>query len=137
MYNNWGDEPDDFGDSQDGAAMSVNGWPLGIAGEWNGVNDDANELFFFVEYEPVDGIEEENQSSISIYPNPVSDLLFFTVDVNVQIEMIRFYDVAGQIVQINTENWTEGVDVSGLQGGTYFIEIKLEDVVIFTEKFIK
>ena len=117
--------------------MSVNGWPLGIAGEWNGVNDDANELFFFVEYEPVDGIEEENQSSISIYPNPVSDLLFFTVDVNVQIEMIRFYDVAGQIVQINTENWTEGVDVSGLQGGTYFIEIKLEDGVIFTEKFIK
>ncbi|MDG1915585.1 MAG: T9SS type A sorting domain-containing protein [Crocinitomix sp.] len=137
MYNNWGDESDDFGDSQDGAAMSVNGWPLGIAGEWNDVNDDANELFFFVEYEPVDGIEEENQSSISIYPNPVSDLLFFTVDVNVQIEMIRFYDVAGQIVQINTENWTEGVDVSGLQGGTYFIEIKLEDGVIFTEKFIK
>ncbi len=86
MYNNWGDEPYDFGDSQDGAAMSVNGWPLCIAGEWNDVNDDANELFFFVEYEHVDGIEEENQSSISIYPNPVSDLLFFTVDVNVQIE---------------------------------------------------
>ncbi len=139
LYNNWGDEPDDFGSLQDGAAMSINGWPLGVASEWNDVNDDDNELYFFVEYEPVDGsgIEEDNNSSISIYPNPVADLLFINTTTDVQIETFNFYDVAGQLVQVSTDNWVEGIDVSNLQGGTYFIEIRLDNGVIFTEKFIK
>ncbi|NOQ75343.1 MAG: T9SS type A sorting domain-containing protein [Crocinitomix sp.] len=137
LYNNWGDEPDDFGDLQDRAAMSVNGWPLGVAGEWNDVNDDDNELFFFVEYEPVDGIEEEDASMISIYPNPVSDLLFITTAIDVQIEGINFYAISGQLVQLASENWTEGIDVSNLEAGTYFIEIRLDNGVLFTEKFIK
>ena len=139
LYNNWGDEPDDFGFLQDGAAMSINGWPLGDASEWNDVNDDDNELYFFVEYEPVDGsgIEEGNNSSISIYPNPVANLLFINTTTDVQIETFSFYDITGQLIQINTDNWIEGIDVSTLQGGTYFIEIRLDNGVIFTEKFIK
>ncbi|MFT5823000.1 MAG: hypothetical protein ACI8ZM_004259 [Crocinitomix sp.] len=137
LYNNWGDEPDDFGGQQDGAAMSVNGWPLGVAGEWNDVNDDDNTLFFFVEYEPVDGIEEEEESMISIYPNPVTDLLFITTDLDAQIKDLNFYDVSGQLVQLDTENWAEGIGVSTLESGTYFIEIRLDNGVLITEKFIK
>ena len=52
---NWGTafgvqwEPDDFLGSQDALAMSVDGWPLGNAGEWNDL-DENNELYFVIEY---------------------------------------------------------------------------------------
>ena len=35
--------------SQDALAMSVDGWPLGNAGEWNDL-DENNELYFVIEY---------------------------------------------------------------------------------------
>jgi len=53
-YNNWGNEPDDFGDGQDGLGLSLTEWPLangslGKAGQWNDVSD-TNTLYFVVEY---------------------------------------------------------------------------------------
>lgn len=48
LFNNWGDEPDDYG-GQDALALSLNGWPLGEAGQWNDV-DLNNELYFVIEY---------------------------------------------------------------------------------------
>jgi hypothetical protein len=60
LYNNWGrnpgqTEPDNFqhtlGD-QDGAGISLNGWPLGSAGQWNDVNV-INQLYYLVEFAAV------------------------------------------------------------------------------------
>lgn len=48
LYNNWGNEPDDYL-GQDALALSLNGWPLGVAGEWNDV-DHNNTLYFVIEY---------------------------------------------------------------------------------------
>ncbi len=61
-YVNWGrptngapnpngpfDEPDNFNGSQDALGLSLNGWPLGFAGQWNDVNE-GNTLFFVIEY---------------------------------------------------------------------------------------
>ncbi len=48
LYNNWGDEPDDFGSGQDGLGLAITDWPLGVAGQWNDV-DHTNELYFLVE----------------------------------------------------------------------------------------
>lgn len=45
----WGYEPDDYLENQDALALSLNGWPLGTAGQWNDVAAD-NKLFFVVEY---------------------------------------------------------------------------------------
>ena len=42
-------EPDDFLSAQDALAMSVDGWPLGSAGQWNDL-DENNTLYFVVEY---------------------------------------------------------------------------------------
>lgn len=50
-YNNWGNEPDDYL-GQDALALSLNGWPLGVAGEWNDV-DHNNSLYFVIEYDSV------------------------------------------------------------------------------------
>ncbi len=48
LYNNWGNEPDDFGSGQDALGFALTNWPLGSAGQWNDVSDD-NELFFLIE----------------------------------------------------------------------------------------
>lgn len=45
----WGYEPDDYLEDQDALALSLNGWPLGSAGQWNDVDAD-NKLFFVVQY---------------------------------------------------------------------------------------
>ena len=55
LYNNFGttasqNEPDNFGAGQDGLGISLNGWPLGSASQWNDVSD-ANDLYFLIEFE--------------------------------------------------------------------------------------
>jgi hypothetical protein len=59
LYNNWGrgtrqNEPDNFffmGSDQDAAGISLNGWPLGSAGQWNDVAL-TNALYYLVEFAP-------------------------------------------------------------------------------------
>lgn len=47
LYNNWGNEPDNW-ENQDGLGLAITDWPLGIAGQWNDV-DDSNSLYFIIE----------------------------------------------------------------------------------------
>jgi len=50
LYNNWGDEPDDFGDGQDGLGLALTDWPFGVAGQWNDISD-ANTIYYVIEYD--------------------------------------------------------------------------------------
>lgn len=47
-YTNWGNEPDNFGTGQDALGLAITDWPLGVAGQWNDI-DETNTLFFLVE----------------------------------------------------------------------------------------
>lgn len=47
LYSNWGNEPDNFG-GQDALGLSLNGWPLGVSGQWNDV-DETNTLYYLIE----------------------------------------------------------------------------------------
>jgi len=54
LYNNWGNEPDDYENKQDALGLAITKWPLslgnlGSPGQWNDVNED-NKLFFIVEH---------------------------------------------------------------------------------------
>lgn len=65
LYNNWGNEPDDFG-TQDYLGLSLDGWPLGVAGEWNDITL-LNELYFVVEYpenEPEGEVEVTSENDV-------------------------------------------------------------------------
>lgn len=73
LYNNWGDEPDDFS-GQDALGFAFNNWPYGVAGEWNDV-DQNNTLYFIIEYPNTNSIKEENDGGFLIYPNPSNDII--------------------------------------------------------------
>ncbi len=56
LYNNWGDEPDDFTDpdvspnGQDGLGLALSDWPFGVAGQWNDISD-TNTIYYVIEYD--------------------------------------------------------------------------------------
>jgi len=120
LYNNWGNEPDDFG-GQDGLGISLNGWPLGVAGEWNDV-DDQNTLYFVVEYPSNAGtIELENQ--FEIYPNPFNDVI--RIKSTDQLAEIVFRTSLGQEVKrikLQSPNNIE-INVADLEANLYFLEL--------------
>ena len=50
LYNNWGNEPDNYGSGQDALGLALTYWPYGLAGQWNDISQ-SNSLYFVVELE--------------------------------------------------------------------------------------
>ncbi|HUH51330.1 MAG TPA: T9SS type A sorting domain-containing protein [Flavobacterium sp.] len=73
---------------------------------------------------------EENK--ISIYPNPVSDMLYFEATDTI-IEKIMVFDLSGR--KILEQNQVNNLSVSDLQKGNYILKI-VSDKGIQTEKII-
>ncbi|MBL7558697.1 T9SS type A sorting domain-containing protein [Olleya sp. YSTF-M6] len=72
-------------------------------------------------------------NSVRLYPNPVNDKLFIKSDN--AIDSITIYNVSGQIIK-QTEIFSNLIDVSGLNAGLYFINIKSDNRENI-KKFIK
>jgi hypothetical protein len=90
LYNNWGNEPDDFGAGQDALAYAITNWPLGLQEQWNDV-DVNNTLYYIIEY-----------PSLSVDPNDaqiktktllkVVDLMGREVEEQANTLLIYIYD---------------------------------------------
>ena len=78
----------------------------------------------------------DNDSDISVSPNPASNKLFLTTEEN--INTISIYSITGQLVyqSNNLKGMENSIDVSAFTSGIYFISVETEEEVI-TEKFIK
>lgn len=64
----------------------------------------------------------ESQDAASVYPNPVRDVL--NVSSESKINQVTVYDVLGQqVLRQDIGSREAGIDVSGLEAGTYFIRI--------------
>ena len=73
------------------------------------------------------------QNKISIYPNPVSDMLYFETADTV-IEKVIIFDLSGRKV-IEQNNSTDNISLSHLQKGNYLIKI-FSNKGVQTEKII-
>jgi hypothetical protein len=89
------------------------------------------------------GVEAINQMEFVLQPNPVSDLLSIQLNneqIVSQASEVFIYSAAGKLVQklqfngLNEESIR--VDVSSLNDGLYFIEVKSAENS-FTQKFVK
>lgn len=72
------------------------------------------------------GINELTASSVSMYPNPVSDVLTITVENN-QSLIAELYDINGKLISANSVNGTAVISVSNLDKGVYFIQFVAVD----------
>ena len=138
LYNNWGNEPDDFG-GQDALGLSLNGWPLGSAGQWNDV-DHTNTLYYVVEHSTVLSIGDiDFNNKIKLFPNPVVD--FVTVETNgIDVREIVILNSLGQTLRtINMRGnlTSEKIDLSYLKSGIYFIRISSKNGKSTIKKIIK
>ncbi|MNK06545.1 hypothetical protein D3C87_244440 [compost metagenome] len=78
---------------------------------------------FYKSPESVNGIDDVNRLTVSVYPNPVSDVLYITSD---KQAAVKIFDVTGRVVA-NELYTASGINVSALPAGTYFAEITIEN----------
>ncbi len=138
LYNNWGNEPDDF-DGQDALGLSLDGWPLGVSGEWNDV-DRTNTLYFVVEHSTILGLKDFHfNNKIKLFPNPVVDFLTIEAD-GIDLRNIVVLNLLGQELKtINLEDnlISKRIDLSNLNNGVYFIKISSQNGNSTIKKIIK
>jgi len=77
------------------------------------------------------GIEENNNFSFTIYPNPTQNTFF--IETQQPIETVKIYNLQGQLV---TEVSTNSIDVSQLSAGLYFVKVTVGGKSE-TKKFVK
>ena len=84
-----------------------------------------------------DGIEEDEDVTISVYPNPAHNFIHVETMCTSSLQRIDLYDITGRKVLSTTE--TE-INVSELESGVYFIRINYvgRDTIhrVFTERLI-
>jgi len=99
-----------------------------------GMNTPAYFCLDNIKYSYPASIKNNLSNSISIFPNPATDIV--TV-INILNANIQVYDISGKFIFSKTNcNKTENFNLDNLNSGIYFIKIQSEDEII-TKKFIK
>ena len=83
------------------------------------------------------GINENNNSTLSLYPNPVNNLL--TINGLENNSAINIYDVTGKLVisKNNLANSNYSLSTESLNAGVYFVSISNKNIASKTIKIIK
>lgn len=139
LYNNWGNEPDNYGAGQNGLGLALTNWPFGNAGQWNDISH-ANTLYYVIEYSTILSTEDLGfNTKIKLFPNPVVD--FVTIETNgIDIREIVILNSSGQTSKtINVKGGlsSKKIDLSNLNNGIYFINIRSQNGESIIEKIIK
>ena len=107
---------------------------INSSGTWNGA-------YFFIDdvsLTACTGIEENTNSAIKMYPNPVGDQLKIQ-NAEFKIEEVKIYDIMGKeilISAISNQQSEINMDVSKLKSAIYFVEVNAGKK-IFRKKFLK
>jgi hypothetical protein len=84
------------------------------------------------------GIEDEITGSLSVYPNPVVDLMTIDNSMNIQNEVLVSNILGEQILKLVIQpNAKKQIDVSAFQAGIYFVSYTNHLGIRRTEKIIK
>ncbi len=81
-----------------------------------------------------------SKPEFSLYPNPTNDKLFITLeDLNTEVYYITITTIEGRVVMMLPQpQWQNGLDVSKLASGTYFLQLMdKENKKVTAKKFIK
>jgi len=73
-----------------------------------------------ISFAGLNAVENEKQSSVSIYPNPTANQ--FRINSSMEVESVRILDMNGSTVKIFTTN-EQVYDISNLPVGVYMLEV--------------
>ena len=75
------------------------------------------------------------QDQLTIYPNPVKDVL--NIDLKANQGEVKIFDLSGKVIKTASVNKSGSVDVSKLSKGLYIVEITINGSSKVTKKIIK
>jgi hypothetical protein len=70
------------------------------------------------------GIEEEFFAQFKVFPNPVNDVLRWENPTSVQLDVLRIYSLLGNLVCVHSNLTSQGIDLSFLNEGMYYLELE-------------
>ena len=80
------------------------------------------------------GIEDQEVESLSIYPNPVSDMLY--VSAPEMVSEVQIFNLQGQLVR-SLQGDIHEISVSDLSDGVYMMKVRTESGSTTTQKIVK
>lgn len=78
-----------------------------------------------------DAVDEVEAASLSIYPNPATEVLYVNAE---NLNRVEIYDMTGRIVMTTTMSV---VDLRGMETGVYFVTVRTENAAKTTKLVVK
>ena len=78
-----------------------------------------------------DAVEEVEATSLSIYPNPATEVLYVNAE---NLNRVEIYDMTGRNVMTTTMSV---VDLRGMEAGVYFVTVRTENAAKTTKLVVK
>jgi hypothetical protein len=85
------------------------------------------------------GIDEEQATITSVYPNPASEQITFEYTTAGKDGVINIFDITGKVVRnfkVNSNYSKSTIDLDGLNSGIYFYTFSVDNKPVSTRKFI-
>ncbi|MFA9214999.1 MAG: multicopper oxidase domain-containing protein [Candidatus Methylacidiphilales bacterium] len=104
------------------------------------LHEDEGMMGQFIVTDKTSGIKSINQSDFSLYPNPANDKLYISFnDQDTKVYYISILNVVGKaVLMLPRPELGNGIDISSLNAGTYFVQLTDDKTKAVTvKKFIK
>jgi hypothetical protein len=82
-------------------------------------------------------VKNSDSSEIGIYPNPATQGKIFITSKNTFSKEIKIFDTLGKVILETTINNNKELNISNIQPGMYFIQIKESNVVVTRKLIVK
>ena len=139
VANAWETLEFDFSNEAAGTAALNLSWTFDMASiffDFGTMGDD--DVFYWddVRFISTNGTESLDMDAVSIYPNPVNDIL--NIDIKADADMVSIYNILGiQVYAEEVENDNLSIDVSGFSEGVYIVTILNANNIISLYRLIK
>mgnify|MGYP001577922521 CR=1 FL=1 len=132
LYNNWGNEPDNFNNNQHCLGLALTSWPFGTLGEWNDINC-FNSLYYIIEFPSTStGLIENKKDLFQVYPNPINDVIMINSTKQTSYKStLRVINLQGKVVI--EEELSPSINVSDWKSGNYILQILDNSEILFQE----
>jgi hypothetical protein len=95
--------------------------------------DEEEDIVFDCYYSSTDGINETNDISLLLYPNPATETLYLNAD---GLRQVEIFNLEGKMVVSQNSN-LEAINVSPLAKGVYLLKATFDDGIKAVQKFVK